>query len=255
MTPLSVVIITFNEERNIQRCIDSVRGLADEILVVDSYSSDKTKSICLENNVRFIEKEFLGFGNQKNFANEQATYSLVLSLDADEALSPQLADSIAGIKQNKTADAYTMNRKTNYCGKWINHCWYPDSKLRLWEIQKGRWDSNELHEKLVLQPDTKVAKLHGDLLHYSYYTLDDYIAQLRKFNELGAVKAFKAGKKFTYAKLFLKPPAAFFKLYIAKKGFLDGYAGFEIAVISAFAKFLRYARLKQLWHEKYAKKS
>jgi len=247
MTPLSVVIITLNEERNILRCIQSVQPVADEIIVIDSFSTDKTKQICQENHVKFVEKPFLGFNEQKNFAVAQATFPFVLSLDADEALSPELVESIKKVKENQTADAYTMNRLTNYCGKWVKHCWYPDTKLRLWDSRMGKWDSNSLHEKIEMQQSAKIEKLNGDILHYSYYTLDDYMAQLRKFNELGATMAFNKGTKFSYAKLFFKPVAAFFKLYILKKGFLDGYVGFEIALISGFAKFLRYARLKQLW--------
>lgn len=255
MISLSVVIITLNEERNILRCINSVREIADEIVVIDSFSTDRTKQICIENNVKVVEKPFLGFNEQKNFALLQATYPLVLSLDADEALSPELITSVKAVKQNQTADGYTMNRKTNYCGKWINHCWYPDSKLRLWDTRKGKWDSNSLHEKVEMQQNAVIQKIKGDLLHYSYYTLDDYMAQLRKFNELGATQAFKKGKKFTYFKLFLKPPATFLKLYILKKGFLDGYAGFEISLVSAFAKFLQYARLRQLWQSNIREKS
>ena len=140
MIQLSAVIITFNEERNIGRCIDSLQGIADDIVVVDSFSSDKTKEICLSKNVRFVEHAFDGHIEQKNWAITQAKHPHILSLDADEALDEVLKKSILEVKQNFTQDAYQMNRITNYCGQWIKHCgWYPDTKLRLWDSSKGYW--------------------------------------------------------------------------------------------------------------------
>ena len=131
MTKLSVVIITFNEEKNIARCLDSIESIADDIIVVDSFSTDQTKQICSQFNVRFIQHEFEGHIEQKNWALQQAKYPHVLSLDADEALTEPLQTLVRSIKENWTADGYTMNRLTNYCGQWIKHCgWYPDRKLR-----------------------------------------------------------------------------------------------------------------------------
>lgn len=246
MIPLSVIIITFNEERNILRCLQSVEGIADEVVVVDSFSTDRTKSICLENNVLFKEHAFESFNEQKNIALSYASHPFILSLDADEALSDELRKSILTVKENAKADGYTMNRLTNYCGTWIKHCWYPDKKLRLWNINKGRWDANTIHEKVEMQADTTIAHLSGDLLHYSYYTLEDHLIQLRKFTEIAALAAYNKGKRSSVLKLFYKPIVIFIKLYFFKKGFLDGYAGYVIARISAFGEFIKYARIRQL---------
>src|SRR6516225_8076489 len=148
MTSVSIVIITFNEEKNIRRCLESVKEIADEIVVVDSLSTDHTKSICKEFGVRFIEQKFLGYIEQKNFALDQAKYDYVLSLDADEAISKELVKSIQEVKQNPESDGYRMNRLTNFCGKWIKHgSWYPDTKLRVFNRKKARWGGINPHDK------------------------------------------------------------------------------------------------------------
>jgi glycosyltransferase involved in cell wall biosynthesis len=246
MISLSVVIITFNEERNILNCLQSVEGIADEIIVLDSFSKDRTKEICLREKVKFYERAFTGFNDQKNYALSLASSPYILSLDADEVLSPELKKSIQAAKENWVSDGYTMNRLTNYCGTWIRHCWYPDTKLRMWDLRKGNWDCNKIHEKVDLADGATISHLQGDLLHYSYHTLDDHLRQLHKFNEIAAISAYNDNKKSSFLKLFYKPVAIFFKLYILKQGFRDGYSGFLIARISAFGAFMKYARLKQL---------
>jgi len=246
MISLSVVIITFNEERNILRCLQSVEGIADEIIVLDSYSKDRTKEICIQKQVKFYEHAFTGFNEQKNYALSLASNPYVLSLDADEVLSPELQKSILAVKENWKSDGYTMNRLTNYCGTWIRHCWYPDTKLRMWDTRKGKWDSNIIHEKVEMADGSVVSHLEGDLLHYSYHTLDDHLRQIYKFTEIAAVSAHNNNKKSSFLKLIYKPIAIFFKLYILKQGFRDGYSGYLIARISAFVVFMKYARLRQL---------
>ena len=160
MPKLSVVIITFNEERNIGRCIESVREVADEIVVVDSFSTDKTRAICEKHGVNFIEHAFDGHIQQKNFAITQAKFPHQLSLDADEALSEDLKTEILKIKNDWRYDSYRMNRLTNYCGKWIHHCgWYPDTKLRLYDSTKGVWGGVNPHDKFELNPGSKVGFL------------------------------------------------------------------------------------------------
>ena len=144
---ISAVIIAFNEEKNIERCILSLKNVVDEIVVVDSFSKDKTKEICLAHNVVFIEHSFKGHIEQKNWAYTQASNNYVLSLDADEALSDELKNSILAIKNNWKNDGYAFNRLTSYCGKWIKHCgWYPDIKLRLWDRRKGTWKGINPHD-------------------------------------------------------------------------------------------------------------
>lgn len=246
MIKISAVIITFNEELNIERCLKSLQGIADEIVVVDSFSTDHTRDICLKFGARFLEHPFASYNEQKNFAVLQASFQHVLSLDADEALSPELQQSIQKVKQNWDADGYSMNRLTNYCGKWIRHAWYPDTKLRLWDTRKGRWDDSIVHEKIVMDPDSTQKHLDGDLLHYSFYTLDGHLQQQKKFAAMSAKALFAAGKRASLRKIILNPAFNFFKLFILKQGFRDGYEGYLISKISAFTVFMKYACLMDL---------
>jgi len=244
---ISAVIITFNEERNISRCIDSLQDVVDEILVVDSYSKDKTKQICLEKGVTFMEHAFEGHIQQKNWAKGQAKFDHVLSLDADEALSEELKDSIKQIKMQFIEDGYSFNRLTNYCGKWIKHCgWYPDVKLRLWDRNKGKWTGVNPHDKFELNQGCKSHHLKGDLLHYSYYTIDDHLNQYNKFTTIGAAESFKRGKSISVGGILVKTIWKFVRDYFIKAGILDGYYGFVISANSAHATFTKYVKLKEL---------
>ncbi len=248
MTPVSVVIITFNEEHNIARCLDSVKGIADEIVIVDSFSKDKTKEICLSYGAKFIENKFEGHIQQKNFAITQAKYPHILSLDADEALDEKLRNSISEVKKNFVHDGYYMNRLTNYCGKWVHHSgWYPDTKLRLWDSRKGQWAGVNPHDKYELTTgDYNTGKLQGDILHYSYYTVEEHYKQAEYFADIAAKSFFKMGKKASFFKLLINPIAKFLHHYIVHFGFLDGRAGFTIAKISAWSTYLKYRKLREL---------
>lgn len=247
MTYLSVVIITLNEERNIGRCLQSVMGIADDIVVVDSGSTDRTEEICIQYGARFISHPWLGFVETKNFANSQAKYPVILSLDADEALSDKLRESVLKIKKEKILTAYSMNRLTNYCGKWIRHCgWYPDRKIRIFNRDFSRWTGMVIHEILTVDQGIEVKHLDGDLLHYSYYTVAGHIAQANRFTDLTAEEAFRKGKKATIAQIMFKPLARFIRDYFFKLGLLDGYYGFIVCRISAQATFYKYIKLRQL---------
>jgi len=248
MTPVSVVIITFNEEHNIARCLDSVKGIADEIVIVDSFSKDKTKEICLSYGAKFIENKFEGHIQQKNFAITQAKYPHILSLDADEALDEKLRNSISEVKKNFVHDGYYMNRLTNYCGKWVHHSgWYPDTKLRLWDSRKGQWAGINPHDKYELTTgDSNTGKLQGDILHYSYYTVEEHYKQAEYFADIAAKSFFQMGKKATFFKLLINPIAKFLHHYIVHFGFLDGRTGFTIAKISAWSTYLKYRKLREL---------
>ncbi len=248
MTPVSVVIITFNEEHNIARCLESVKGIADEIVIVDSFSKDKTKEICLNYGAKFIENKFEGHIQQKNFAITQAKYPHILSLDADEALDEKLCQSISEVKNNFVHDGYYMNRLTNYCGKWVRHSgWYPDTKLRLWDSRKGQWAGVNPHDKYELTTgDSNTYKLQGDILHYSYYTVEEHYKQAEYFADIAARSFFEMGKKATFFKLFINPIAKFLHHYIVHFGFLDGRVGFTIAKISAWSTYLKYRKLREL---------
>lgn len=243
---LSVVIITYNEEKNIARCIEAAMPVADEIVVVDSFSTDRTKEICLSYGVKFVEHPFEGHIQQKNYAITQASYPYVLSLDADEVLSKELQESILTVKNNWQYDGYYVNRVTNYCGKWIRHgAWYPDRKLRLWYAPKGKWTGINPHDRFEMIPEAKLSYLKGDLLHYSYYSIYQHVEQVNKFTEIAAKADVQRGRSLSLFAAIVQSIWKFKRDYIFKLGFLDGYYGFIIAVISAFAAFLKYIKIKE----------
>ena len=201
MIKLSSVIITLNEERNIGRCLDSLRGIADEIVVVDSGSTDRTEEICRTFGVRFFQHPFDGFTEQKNFAIDQCSFEHILSLDADESLSEELKKSVTAVKSNWNKDGYSFNRFTNYCGKWIKHCgWYPDRKLRLFRKEKGRWQGNKLHERFILNDTlTKLGEKCKKLILLTGIT-DSHleIAKIMDFSspEMARKEVFRCREKF-----------------------------------------------------------
>ncbi len=250
MIKISVVIITFNEERNIQRCLDSVESIADDIVVVDSFSTDRTEEICKEKGVRFISHIFEGHIEQKNYAITQANHPYILSIDADEALSEDLIQSILAIKKNWKSDGYWVNRLTNYCGQWIKYCgWYPDKKLRLWDSRKGKWGGVNPHDKYELENGSKEGYLKGDILHYSYYSIFDHIKQVNYFTDIASKALYEQGKKTHLLEILLAPFIKFIRDYIIHLGFLDGLYGFVICAISSQATFLKYVKLKILTHK------
>lgn len=252
MTPISAVIITYNEERNIGRCLESLQGIVDDIVVVDSFSKDKTEEICRKHNVRFVQHAFEGHIEQKNWAITQAKYPHVLSLDADEALDESLKQSILAVKADWKYNGYTMNRLTNYCGSWVYHCgWYPDTKLRLWDSRLGSWGGDNPHDKFELEKaHNQTSHLKGDLLHYSYYSLEDHYKQVTYFTDILAKAQYQKGKKAPLLVLVLSPVVKFIKDYIIKKGFLDGKVGFQICRISAYATYTKYRKLRRLHQTK-----
>jgi glycosyltransferase involved in cell wall biosynthesis len=245
MIKLSVVIITLNEERNIARCLESVKNVADEILVVDSLSTDKTREICDSFGVRFVEQKFLGYVEQKNFALRLATHDYVLSLDADEALDDELQQEILKLKQNFSFEGYSFNRLTSYNGFWVRHCgWYPDTKLRLVKKSSALWIGNNPHDALTVQGTE--GKIAGDLLHYSYDSISAHILQTNKFSTIEAQSLFQKGKRATIWKIVSRPPLQFFKDYILRKGFLDGHYGFIICFINSLYVLLKYAKMMDM---------
>jgi glycosyltransferase involved in cell wall biosynthesis len=247
MVKLSAVIITFNEERNIERCIRSFEGVADEVIVVDSLSKDKTVAIAESLGARVIHQKFLGHIEQKNFALSQATYDHCISLDADEALDETLKQSVLDAKANFIADGYTMNRLTNYCGQWIKHCgWYPDTKLRLVNKKLGSWTGVNPHDRYELQKGSKIVHLNGDLFHYSFYTIYEHKLQIEKFTDISAKAKQQAGIRSSWLKILIKPIAKFVKSYFLQLGLLDGYHGWIICTQSARATYLKYFKLLKL---------
>ncbi|MBN1118324.1 MAG: glycosyltransferase family 2 protein [Bacteroidales bacterium] len=247
MPKLSVVIITYNEEKNIGRCIDSVKDIADDIVVVDSYSTDKTKEISIAKGARFVEHTFEGHIQQKNWAITQAKYPHILSLDADELPDERLKKEILKTKENWTADGYYFNRLNNYCGKWLKHSgWYPDRKLRLWDSRKGKWAGQNPHDRFTMTEDATTHYLKGDLLHYSFYSVSQHVLQVNKFTDIGSQAAFNKGKKSSLLQIFFYPKWKFIRDYFIKLGILDGYYGYVVCKISAHAKYLKYVKLREL---------
>lgn len=245
---ISAVVITFNEENNIGRCLESLAGTVDEIIVVDSYSTDATGEICKEHGVAFVQHPFEGHIEQKNYALTCASSDCVLSLDADEALSETLVESIRAARENWHADGYWVNRLTNYCGKWIRHTgWYPDQKIRLFDRRKGRWGGVNPHDHVVMEEKSHLQHLSGDLLHYSYPTIRHHIAQINSFSEIAAREAYARGRRSNLIlDICLNPFLTFFKKYLLKLGVLDGYEGFVISISTAYGKFLKYIKLREL---------
>jgi len=241
---ISAVIITYNEEKNISRCIESVLTIADEILVVDSFSSDSTPEICHSFETKFIQHEFNSHIEQKNYALSQAKYDHCLSLDADEALDEKAIESIIKIKEKFEFDGYTINRLNNYCGSWIRHGgWYPDTKLRLWNRRKGKWGGQNPHDKVEMSKNAATGNLQGEILHYTVDSISAHIKQMNFFTDIAANELHQEGKSFNILHLIFRPLFRFFRDYLLRLGFLDGLPGFVIALISAHGVFLKYCKL------------
>lgn len=246
---ISAVIICFNEELNIERCLKSVLDIVDEIVVVDSYSTDQTERICEKYSVRFIKNRFDGYVEQEKFATSQASFDYILTIDADEELSSRLRSSIQAVKHAPAADAYYVTRLNNFCGKFIRFGeWNPDRKIRLWNRTKGEWSGENPHYLVQMRPGSIVAALQGDLFHYTYKVPSDHFVQMDKFSEIGAQEAFKNGKKTRpLVHLVLYPFFIFIKSYIFKLGFMDGLPGYYVALHGAFFRYMKYMKLRYLW--------
>ncbi len=246
MIQLSAVIITYNEAKNIERCLLSLQGVVDEIVVLDSFSQDNTKAIALKFDVQFHERAWEGYTPSKNYANGLAQYNYILSIDADECLSTELRASIIDFKQQAPCNLASLNRLTNYCGNWIKHCgWYPDLKIRLFDRRAVQWHG-DIHETLTIPRDTAIHFLKGDLLHYSYYTKADHFKQIEKFTSIAADSDFKNGKRSNIVKAYLSALVKFIQAYFLHLGLLDGKAGWLVCRRSAYASYLKYYKIVQL---------
>ena len=248
MVEISATIITYNEQGNIERCLESLNGIVDEIVVVDSFSTDHTADICAAWPVRFVQNKFEGHIQQKNYALSLAGSDYILSLDADEALSNKLRESILEVKSNWQADAYSFNRQTNYCGRWIKHSgWYPDRKIRLWDRTKGVWGGINPHDRVIMDEDASTFHITGDLLHYSYTSSRQHLEQMNRYSSIAAEEAYKQGRRTrSVSDIVLNPALTFLKKFLLQLGFLDGRAGLQIAARTAHGKFLKYSKLREL---------
>jgi len=240
MAKISACIISFNEEKKIEDCLKSLVDIADEIIVVDSNSSDSTVEIAKKYTDKVITQDFLGYIEQKNFAIQQASHDWILSLDCDERLSPELQQSMLAIKHDITqADAYKMPRKTFYVYRWLNHCWYPDVKTRLFNKHTAHWGGTNPHDHIITNGDN-IRQLDGDLYHYSFDSISDHLQTIDKFTEIGAEELIKKNKSFNMFSPMTHSLWIFIKIYFIKRGFLDGYAGFLVATLSFMHVFIKY---------------
>lgn len=247
MIKLSVTIITLNEEKNIARCLEAAQKVADEIVVLDSYSTDGTEAICKQFGVNFFSHPFENYVTQKNQVAEFASNDYILSLDADEVLSDKLIAEIQKIKENPAADAYILNRLNNFCGTWIKHAgWYPDKKLRLYNKTKGRWTGIKIHEKIEMDAGCTIKTLEGDLLHYTFHSVAQHMDTINKFSTITAQERLEKGKRTNYLRILFKPFFKFISMYFIKLGFLDGFYGLIVCINSAHASFLKEIKLKEL---------
>ncbi len=242
---ISAILITKNEEHNIERCLRSVEWV-DEIIVVDSDSTDKTVELARKFNAKVFSPEWRGFGPTKQYALEQAGGDWILSIDADEEVSFTLKNEILQLLDSgPEADGYSIPRKTQFLGRWILHSgWYPDYVLRFFKKSKGHFTSALVHEKIEV--DGPTLRLHNPMMHYSYPTLEDYIRKLDQYSSLGAQELFDAGRKFKSIQLIFKPPASFLRKYIVQQGWRDGWEGFLIAYLTSTGTLLKYAKLRTL---------
>lgn len=249
MVKISAVIITYNEERNIARCIDSIVSVVDEIVLIDSYSTDRTCDIALENGARVVKHPFKSHIDQKNYAVTQASFDIVLSLDADEYLSEELTKSILAVKESWLFEAYRMNRLSNYGGKWIRHgSWYPDQKIRLWNKRKGLWGGENPHDKVVLKRGVKVMHLKGDLLHRAYVDASETLSKIQGYSNIFAGE--NVGRRSSSAlRIMAHTSFAFLKSYFLKRGLLDGFEGLMVAMAVANHVFYKYAKLYEANHK------
>ena len=247
---LTSTIITFNEERNIERCIDALIPVSDEIIVLDSFSTDKTLEICKSKGVRVEQRKWKGYTDAKNYLNQLASNEYIFSVDADEAPDEQLQSSILKLKESGLKGTYEVNRLTNYCGKWIKHSgWYPDVKTRIFPNSKSRWVGEFVHEELIVEDNPIPILLKGHLLHYSYYSKKEHRERADKYSELTAKKMHKKGKHASFLKPYISAIGRFIGMYFIKAGFLDGKSGFQIARISALSNIYKYKELRRLQDE------
>lgn len=257
MKKLSVVIITLNEEDRLEDALKSCRDIADEIVVLDSFSTDKTCEIAARFDAVIYKNVFTDYGSQKNLSLEKASHEWILNLDADERVSERLKNEILAFKQKPdsqagedgadgvdSADGFLINRKTFYLGRWIKHSgWYPDCKLRLFRKNKSRW-RGRIHEALVLEG--KTARMSGDILHFTYRNITDHIQRLNSYSRLQALDIVDKKKKLLYLRAFLLPPITFVRFYLWKLGILDGFPGVVIALVSSWATAMKYLKAIEL---------
>lgn len=240
---ISAVIITFNEEDRLPDALASLQGIADEIVVVDSYSTDRTLAIARAAQARVWQNRFEDYGQQKNFALGKAAHEWILNLDADERVSPELKRAMLDLKENAApagVAAFAIKRKTFYLGRWIRHSgWYPDRKIRLFKKSAATWQGR-IHEKLLVTGG--VARLGGDILHFTYRDIGDHVRRLDRYANFQAEEIVRQDKKLLLPRLLILPPVTFLRHYLWRLGVLDGFPGLVIAMVSSWGTALKYLK-------------
>ncbi len=243
MPAISAVVITRNEEANLARCLASVRSLASEIVVVDSESTDRTREIAAGYTDRVIVQRWLGYGPQKQFAVEQARSPWIFSIDADEEVSPELAEEVRQL--DFAADGYFVPRRTRYLGRWIRHgIWNPDWVLRLFRKDRGRFTPDRVHESVVVEGGTE--RLRGILAHYSFRDVAHHLQKMNEMTSLAARQMHERGRATGALQLALLPSWEFARAYLLRGGFRDGVPGLVVSVLHAHYTFSKYAKLWEL---------
>ncbi len=244
--PISACVTTFNEEHNMHRCLKSL-AWCEEIVIVDSFSTDRTPEICREYTDKVQQHEWLGYIGQKNLIRKMATCDWLLYVDADEEVSDDLREQIISEFNKGPGEicGYEFPRMVNYMGRWIRHGeWYPDVKLRLFRKDRGRSGGQEPHDQVFVNGPVK--KLRGHLYHFTYDDLFDHVETMNRFSTITAREKYKEGQRFQWVDFIFRPPLRFFKAYLLKLGLLDGTRGFLIALISSVGVYVKYAKLWEL---------
>lgn len=244
---LTVSIITLNEEKNLARTLESVKKFADEIVIVDSGSTDKTEEIAKNFNAKFYFQKWLGYGPQRNKAIELASSEWVLNIDADEEISEELAKKIADIKDDKNdkIDVFKINFMSVCFGKKIKHGgWSNSYRIRLFKKNSGRFNENNVHEEFIT--NSHIGKINEYILHHSYSDLEDYFTKFNKYTTLGAIEYYKKNKKASLVSIVLNPIYKFIRMYFFRLGFLDGLEGFILAITSSLYTMVKYYKLKEI---------
>ena len=243
---VSAIVVCFNEEANIRDCLESLRW-CDEIVVIDSFSTDRTVEICRQYTDRVMQRPWAGYRDQKAFAHSQATKQWVLLVDADERVTPELRDDIARALRDDAGHymGYALPRLVFYLGRWWwRGGWYPDYDVRLFRRDQATWGGSDPHEKILV--DGAVRRLSHPLHHFSYRDIDDHIQRINRFTSISSRELRNNGGRWRLADALLRPAFRFFRCYVLKRGFMDGFAGFYVAVTAAVYVFLKYAKLWEI---------
>jgi len=241
---ISATVITYNEETNIRQCLESINWV-DEIIVVDAMSTDRTRQIASGFTDKVFIKEWTGYRDAREFAISKVTSDWVLSVDADERITPELRQEINQVLVNPECDGYLIPRKAYFLGRWIKHCgWYPGYVLRLFRKDKARVTPKLVHEGIEVKGP--IGKMKNPILHYTYPTLEIYLKRLSNYTSLAATDLYRRGKRANALEIVIRPLYRFIMMYFLKLGFLDGFEGLVLCALSSYYVFIKYLKLRAL---------